>query len=54
MPNNAWIGRYLWVKPGEVDIDEMKLGRGGSQENILCEVALERTEFCNAAIHCQL
>jgi len=54
MANNASIGRYLWVEPGEIDIDEMKLDGGGSQKNVLCELSLERAEFCNAAIRCQL
>src|SRR5262245_48058617 len=54
MANNARLGRDLWVEPGEIDINEMKFNGRGSQENLLCELALERTEFCNAAIRRQL
>src|SRR5262252_326941 len=54
MASNASIGRDLWVEPGEIDIDEMKLDGRRSRENVLCELALERTELCNAAIRRQL
>jgi hypothetical protein len=54
MADNASIGRYLGVEPGEIDIEEMKLDRRGSQKNMLCELSFERTELCNAAIRCQL
>src|SRR5262245_57658467 len=53
MANNASIGRYLRVELGEIDIDEMKLDGGGSQENVLCELSFERTELCNAAVRRQ-
>ena len=54
MANNASIGRYLRVELREINVDEMKLGRGGSRKDVLCELSLERTEFCNAAICRQL
>src|SRR5215470_13124932 len=54
MADNASIGRYLRVELREIDIDEMKLDGGGLRENVLCELALERAELCDAAIRWQL